>query len=57
MQKLDVGKICKLVMMEDFDMSNINYGSDVENDSMAVDEDDTSMDIGEPAVIMMIMKQ
>ena len=29
-------------------MSDFNYDSDVENDRMAVDKDDTTMDIGEP---------
>ena len=29
-------------------MSDVNYDSDVENDSMTVDEDDTTMDVGEP---------
>ena len=48
MQKMDEGKICKLVMMKDSDMSDINYDSDIENDSMAVDEDDTTMNVGEP---------
>ena len=47
MQRMDVGKICKLVMMEDSDMSGINYDKDVENDSMAIN-DDTTVDVGEP---------
>ena len=46
MQKMDGGKICELAMTEDSDMSDINYDGDVENDCMAVDEDDTTMDVG-----------